>query len=237
MKTDDRKPGPEADEMKQPAPAADWAGGSTGALLRASESATGLYYQANRADRLRLRGVAMRGACLLLTAALLGCIGAASKVRPSPVGLTTIRVWGDATDVVLVDPLGRVSRSEQLDTDIEIPDFDRWEGGTATTREDSTDASGPRPNYVAVAFELSKPIIGRYQMFAEAKNGGDFSAVVGLHGRNAGTWPCNEVRSDVSKGVGRYVWSIDFLADTSHAKCPVRVSRAGRAPKEKGSRP
>jgi len=177
----------------------------------------------------------MRGTCLLLVAVLLGCIGAAAKGRPSPVGLTTIRVWGDATNVVLVDPLGRVSRSEQLDTDIEIPDFDRWDGGTVTTLEDSTDADGSRPNNVVVAFELSKPLIGRYRMFAEAKNGGNLSAVVGLHG--SGTWPCNEVRSDVSKGVGRYVWDIDFLADTSHAKCPVHILRATRAPKEKGSRP
>ena len=175
----------------------------------------------------------MRGTCLLLAVILLGCIGAASKSRPSPVGLTTIRVWGDANDVVLVDPVGRVSRPKPLDTDIEIPDFDRWDGGTVTTLEDST--GGQPPNDVVVAFELSRPLIGRYRMFEEAKGGGNFSAVVGLHG--AAAWPCNEVRSDVSKGVGRYVWNIDFLADTSHAKCPVRVLQATKTPKEKGSRP
>src|SRR5262249_41912726 len=179
----------------------------------------------------------MRGTCLLLTAVLLSCIGAAPKGRPSPVGLTTIRVWGDAADVVVVDPLGRVSRSEESDTDIEIPDFDRWEGGTVTTLDDSTDAHGPRPNNVVVAFELSRPLIGRYQVFAQAKDAGNISAVVALHGSNAGTWSCNEVRSDVSKGAGRYVWSIDFLADTSHAKCPVRVSKPTRASASAGRSP
>ena len=177
----------------------------------------------------------IHGVRLLLLLTFLGCIGSTPKDSPSPAKGATILVWGDAGDIVLVDPRGRVSRENELDTDVEIPDFDRWNGGTKTTLDDST---GPAPaSNVKVQFELSRPLVGRYKMFVEAKGAGNFGAEVtpNRYGGTAARY--NAVKCDVQRGSGRYVWNIDFLGDSSSTACFVRGSNAIRAPKEKGSRP
>lgn len=171
----------------------------------------------------------MRTGCLLLAIALFGCVGATTKDRPSPAGPSRVMVWGDAEDVVLVDPRGRISRENELDSDIEIPNFDRWDGGTETTLEDSTDAHDSHQNYVVVRFELSKPVVGRYRLFAKAKTAGDFEVIVTPDEYKDATARCKEIRRDIARGSGWYVWNIDFLADSTGAICPLRALEVMRA--------
>ena len=170
----------------------------------------------------------MRGTCFLLSAVLLGCIGAASVDRPSPTKGATILVWGDAGDIVLVDPRGRVSRENGLETDVEIPDFDRWNGGTKTTLTDSTGHDSTRESHVKVQFELSRPLVGRYRVFVEAKGAGNFGAEVTPNRYGGPAAQCNAVKCDVRNGSGRYIWNIDFIADSSSTACFVRASKATR---------
>jgi hypothetical protein len=188
----------------------------------------------------------MKVSSLLLVGLLVGCVGAASSGRPSPAGLTTIVVRGDARDVVLVDPLGRISRSHELETDVLIPHCDRDDGGTETLLDDSTETNATPRTDVVVQLELSKPIVGRYRLVAEAIDSGSMTAVVTLPRYEGTVVPCNEIRSDIQKGSGYYYWNIDFLPDSSRGTCPVGVSRPmrplsttlrklGLAPKVKGS--
>jgi hypothetical protein len=188
----------------------------------------------------------MKVSGLLLVALLIGCIGASSDSRLSPAGLTTIVVQGDARDAVLVDPLGRISRSRELQTDVFIPHCVRDDGGTVTVLDDSTGYDSTLRSDVVVKLELSKPIVGRYRLFAEAIGDGNLSAVVTLPLYEGTVVPCNEIRKDIKKGSGYYYWNIDFLPDTSRATCPVRVApgmrptsttlhKLGLAPKVKGS--
>ena len=167
----------------------------------------------------------------LLTVMLFGCAGAAVMERPSPAGLTTITVEGEADSVVLVDPLGRTSWSESEVGDNPIPRCDRSDGG-ANYDLDAEEAGegGELPGDVVTMIVLERPIVGRYRLYATAKGVGNLSIEVTPEGpTNPAARACHAWR-EIKGGAGRYVWNIDFLADTGRGACPFRMSRGGRAP-------
>ena len=167
----------------------------------------------------------MMGARWLLLAALfLSCVGAAPEDRPSLVGATTIAVWYDAQDVVLVDPLGRVSRHTERAGERAIPGLNRWDGGTGTDLDDSTGGGG----VVIVTFDLNEPIVGKYRLYATLPGSGKMTVVVTPLGLSTALRACREINGEVADGSGRYFWNIQFLADSSRARCPIRISRAVR---------
>ncbi len=161
---------------------------------------------------------------------VLGSVGAGTPDRPSPAGLTTIVVRGKAQDVVLVDPRGRVDRSEPRKGDVPIPACTRWDGGTETTLDDSadveTDVEEAGPGNVVTQIELARPIVGRYRLYATATEIGALSVVVTPVVSTAQNNECPELRRDLAKGSGRYVWAIDFLSDQGVGRCAVRIAPA-----------
>ena len=158
-----------------------------------------------------------------LAVLLLGCIGAATASKPSPAGLTTIMVRGDACDVVLVDPRGRVSRSNERKGDVIIPECNRWDGGTETFLDDSTGGDNEPQSDVVTTFELANPIVGRYRLYAKATAAGSMTVVVTPVRLMDVKQACHEMKREIAEGAGRYRWNIDFSADSSQAMCPVRL--------------
>lgn len=175
----------------------------------------------------------MRAWSWLMLVVLPGCIGASATGRLSPAGLTTVMVTGNASDVVLVDPGGRVSRLVEMETDVPIPDFNRWDGGTETFLEDSTSSADTRsPTVVVTNLELAKPIVGRYRLYVRVEAGTNTSIVVTPVGALDANFTCKNLNDDAKREQGRYLWYIDFAADVKRKACPVRVSSAMRVATE-----
>lgn len=174
----------------------------------------------------------MRAWGWLMLVVLPGCIGASAAGRLSPAGLTTVMVTGDASDVVLVDPGGRVSRLLEKETDVPIPDFNRWDGGTETFLEHSASADTSSPSVVVTNFELAKPIVGRYRLYVRVEAGSNTSIVVTPVGALDANLSCKDLKDDAKREQGRYLWYIDFAADAKRMACPVRVSSAIRVATE-----
>ena len=175
----------------------------------------------------------MRVGAWLVSLAVLGCVGARVADQPSPAGLTTIVVRGQATNVVLVDPHGRINRSSAVKNgEIAIPECNRWDGGTETTLDDSSAADDQAQGDVVTQLELT-PIIGRYRLYAETTDDGSTSVTV-TPVRATGVYhACGDLTRDIQKRKGRFVWNIEFLADTGRTACPVRLSGPFRTSSKK----
>lgn len=175
----------------------------------------------------------MQAARLLLALTLLvGCANT-SVGRPSPAGLTTIVVRGNARNVVLIDPQGRVSRSDSRKGETPIPKCTRWDGGTETTLDDSSESESDEPSDVVTQIELSAPVVGRYRLFAEVGEEGKTSCTVTPVAASRANEACPELKRDAPAASGSYLWTIEFLASSDSTLCPLRVSQATRRPAKK----
>ncbi len=176
----------------------------------------------------------MRAGAWLVGLAVLGCIGATAADQPSPAGLTTIVVKGQARNVVLVDPRGRINRSDPLKKgEVAIPECNRWDGGIQTTLDDSSAANEQGESDVVTELDLSAPTIGRYRLYAETTDDDSTSVTVTPVPATSANDACPDLTRELQKRKGRFVWNIEFLPDTAHTACPVRVSGPFRALKKK----
>ena len=168
----------------------------------------------------------MRTEAWVVSLAVLGCIGTTAADEPSPAGLTTIVVRGHGSDVVLVDPRGRVNRSDALKKgEIAIPKCNRWDGGTETTLyDDSSAVDEQAQSDVVTQLDLSAPIVGRYRLYAETTDDGNTSVTVTPAANTRANHACPDLTRELQRGKGRFVWSIEFLGDTVRTTCPVRLS-------------
>jgi hypothetical protein len=158
----------------------------------------------------------------LLVLAILVCGGAAGA-RLSPAGLTIVVVRGDARDVVLIDPQGRVDRSDPRAGETPIPKCTRWDGGTETTLDDSV-GNGSTGD-VVTQIELAEPIVGRYRLYAGVGAEGSANVTV-TRVTVAGSKTCPDLKQGAPAAKGRYIWTIEFLRGEGAATCPIRLSRA-----------
>ncbi len=159
----------------------------------------------------------------------LGLVSAAvPAARSSPVGLTHIQVQGVARDVVLVDPLGRVDRSERRADERPIPDCNRWDGGTQTSLDDSLE-DVPTSDPTVTAIDLDHPVVGRYRLSMDVT--GEWASVdVTLMESEPANDSCPDLESEIRNRHGRFVWFIDFAtADSSGTKCQVLMSKPMRS--------
>lgn len=170
----------------------------------------------------------MRAGALLLMVVLVGCAAAATEL-PSPAGLTTVVVQGKAKNIVLVDSRGRTSRSDARVGEIPIPDCTRWDGGNETTLDDSSDAEADGSGDIATQIELSKPMIGRYRLYADVAKDGETSVVVTPVTSTTANSACPQLKQAGFAGGGRCYWTIEFLPASGKPTCPVRVLRAVRS--------
>ena len=171
----------------------------------------------------------------LVGLAALGSIGATATDQPSPARLTTIVVRGHARDIVLVDPRGRINRSGVLEKgEVSIPECLRWDGGTETTLyDDSVAVDEDGEGDVVTDLELSVPIVGRYRLYAETTDDSTARVDVTPVPATPANHACPDLTREVQKKKGRFVWNIDFLADTARTTCPVRLSGPYRSSTKK----
>ena len=172
----------------------------------------------------------MHAAQLLIVLTLLVGCASTSVGHPSPAGLTTIVVRGDARNVLLIDPQGRVNRSDSRKGETPIPKCTRWDGGTETTLDDSSDAESDKPSDVVTQIELSAPLVGRYRLFVEMSGGGEASCTVTPVTPSRANEACPDLKQDASAVGGRYLWTIEFIATSDSTHCPIRLSRPIRSP-------
>ena len=158
---------------------------------------------------------------LLMLVACEACAQAESV--PSPAGLADITVRGKARNVVVVDPLGRVDRSEKRAGEVPIPDCDRWDGGSQTMLNEKTGEDEEAASDVVTQIDLARPIMGRYSIYADVA--GDAGVDVTLSKQSRANDACPNLERRVKSIHGRVRWTLEFVPVIGDSTCPVRMPK------------